>query len=325
MTVPATQIFQSLAAIPPGFGPTVAAAGNFDGVHMAHAAVIAAIQQQARAIGGKSVVITFEPHPTRILRPDVPLQLITPTPVKVARLAATGVDAVLVLPFTRDLSLLSPREFVEQVLVQKLHVAQMHEGFNFRFGNRAAGDTALLQELGRELGFGVTVYPEMRLRGETVSSTRIRELVREGRMERARTLLGRPFSIIANPGRGRGIGSRLVVPTINLARYDELVPKLGVYITRTRISNGDATERFDSVTNVGNRPTFGADSFAIETHLLNFHPLDLLPDTEVEITFLARIRDERRFDSPEELKAQILQDAAHAQRYLRLAHRIYGR
>ncbi len=315
-----TQIFHSIDAIPAGFGPSVASVGNFDGVHRAHAGVIAALREEATAMGGKSVVITFEPHPTRILRPDLPLHLITPTPDKIERLAATGVDAVLVLPFTRDLSLLSPREFVEQVLVEGLHVSQIDEGFNFRFGNRAAGDVNLLQEFGREFGFGVTIYPEMRLRGETVSSSRIRELIREGRVERARALLGRPFSIVANPGRGRGIGSKLVVPTINLARYEELVPKHGVYITRTRIRNGAATEWFESITNVGNRPTFGVDSFAIETHLLDFHEIELMPDTEVEIVFLAHVREERKFESPEALKEQIGRDVKKALRYLRLAH-----
>lgn len=317
------QIFHTLDQIPATFGPCVASAGNFDGVHRAHASVIAAIREQAHAIGGKSVVLTFEPHPTRILRPDVPLQLITPLPEKLNLLAQTGVDAVLLLPFTRDLSLLSPREFVEQILVEKLHVAQMHEGFNFRFGNRAAGDVATLRGLGQEFGFSLTVYPEMRWHGETVSSSRVRELVAEGRVERARALLGRPFSILANPGRGRGIGSKLVVPTINLARYQELVPCNGVYITRTRLANGFATpatsEWFHSITNVGNRPTFGEDSFAIETHLLDFREVDLFPNTIVEICFLSRLRDERKFDSPEALRAQIMRDATRAQRYLRLA------
>src|SRR5262249_28321590 len=155
--------------------------------------------------------------------------------------------------------------------------------------------------LGGEMGFQVVVYPEMRLRGEPVSSSHIRKLLGEGRVSRARHLLDRPFAILATPGRGRGYGSKYTVPTINLSRYQEMVPGDGVYITRTRVGQ----EVFDSVTNVGNRPTFGADSFAIETHLLNFHPIELAPDTEVELCFLERLRDEIKFPSVDALKLQI--------------------
>ena len=174
-----------------------------------------------------------------------------------------------------------------------------------------------MAELGRELGFETVPYPEMRLRGDPVSSSHIRKLLAEGRVGRARHLLGRSFSILSTPGRGRGYGSKYTVPTINLSRYEEMVPKDGVYITRTRV--GD--ECFDSVTNIGNRPTFGADSFAIETHLLNFHPLDLTPDTPVELFFLARIREEIKFPSVEALREQIARDVRRAQRYFHLMHR----
>jgi riboflavin kinase / FMN adenylyltransferase len=139
----------------------------------------------------------------------------------------------------------------------------------------------------------------------------------EGRVSRARHLLARPFAILGFPGRGRGLGSKYTVPTINLARYEELIPKDGVYITWTRVG----TERFDSVTNVGNRPTFGADSFAIESHLLNFHPIELTPESEVEICFLDRVRDEIKFPSVDALREQIARDVNQAQRYFRLFHR----
>ena len=143
------------------------------------------------------------------------------------------------------------------------------------------------------MGFEVHPYPEMKLRGESVSSSHIRKLLAAGNVSRARHLLGRAFSVLSTPGRGRGYGSKYTVPTINLSRYEELVPGDGVYITRTRV----ADECFDSVTNVGNRPTFGADSFAVETHLLNFHPIELSPETEVEIYFLNRLRSEIKFPS----------------------------
>ncbi len=169
------------------------------------------------------------------------------------------------------------------------------------------------------MGFEVHDYPEMRLRGEHVSSSHIRKLLSEWRVSRARHLLGRPFSILSFPGRGRGYGSKYTVPTINLVRYEELAPEDGVYITRIRIGSGRSpSECFDAVTNVGNRPTFGADSFAIESHLLNFHPIVLTADTEVELHFLQRLRDEIRFPSIDALRTQIGLDVGKAERYFRL-------
>jgi riboflavin kinase/FMN adenylyltransferase len=164
------------------------------------------------------------------------------------------------------------------------------------------------------MGFGVKVYPEMKLRGEPVSSSHIRKLLNQGGVSRARHLMGRPFSILSTAGRGRGYGSKYTVPTINLSRYEELIPADGVYITRTRVGE----ECFDSVTNVGNRPTFGADSFAVESHLLNFHAIALTPETEVEVYFLSRLRDEVKFPSIEALREQIGRDVKKARRYFQL-------
>jgi len=307
-------IFHTVEEVPASFGPTYLSVGNFDGVHRAHAHVLREIVARARINGGKSVAVTFEPHPARILKPDAGMKLLTPTPEKLRWLEGTGVDAVLLLPFGRDLSLMTPRQFAERILKKKLHAREVHEGFNFRFGHKAAGDVHMLAELGREMGFDVEVYPEMRLRGEAVSSSHIRKLLGEGRVSRARHLLARPFCILGNPGRGRGYGSKYTVPTINMARYEELVPKDGVYITRTRV----AGERFDSVTNVGTRPTFGNELFAIETHLLNFHPIELTPATEVEICFLERLRDEIKFPSVDALREQIARDVKKARRYFHL-------
>jgi len=311
------QIFRTLDEVPADFGPSLVTVGNFDGVHCAHAHVLREIVNRARHDGGKSVAVTFEPHPTRILRPESDLKLLTPTPEKLRLLAQTGVDAVLLLPFGRDLSLMTPRQFAERILKKKLHAREVHEGFNFRFGHKASGDTNLLSDLGREMGFEVKVYPEMTLRGESVSSSHIRKLLRAGRVSRARHLLSRPFCILGTPGRGRGYGSKYTVPTINLARYEELVPADGVYITCTRVG----AEVFESVTNVGNRPTFGAELFAIETHLLNFHPIELTPETEVEICFLDRLRDEIKFPSVDALREQIARDVKKSRRYFHLLAR----
>jgi len=316
----ALQVFHTLDDVPADFGPALVSVGNFDGVHRAHAHVLREIVTRARANGNKSVAVTFEPHPARILRPESGLKLLAPTAEKLRLLEATGVDSVLLLPFGRDLSLMTPRQFAERILKKKLHAREVHEGFNFRFGHKASGDMAMLAEFGREMGFEVKVYPEMKLRGESVSSSQIRKLLVNGRVSRARHLLARPFSILGTPVRGRGYGSKYTVPTINLARYEELVPKDGVYITWTRVG----TERFDSVTNVGNRPTFGAELFAIETHLLNFHPIDLTPETEVEICFLERLRDEIKFPSVEALREQIGRDVRKARRYFHLLRRAVG-
>jgi riboflavin kinase / FMN adenylyltransferase len=307
------KIFHKLDEVPSDFGPALVSVGNFDGVHRAHRHVIDEIVRRAKAEKAQTVVVTFEPHPVRILRPDHAFKLLTPLPEKLRLLESTGVDAVVLLPFSRDLSLMTPHQFVDEILKKQLHACEVHEGYNFHFGHKASGNIHVLRELGQEMGFGVHDYPEMRLRGEPVSSSHIRKLLCEGRVSRARHLLARPFSILSTAGRGRGYGSKYTVPTINLARYEELVPKDGVYITRTRV--GD--ECFDSVTNVGNRPTFGADSFAIESHLLNFHPLELSAETEVELYFLDRLRDEIKFPSVEALKEQIGRDVRKAQRYLR--------
>src|SRR5579864_121305 len=309
------QIFRKLADVPADFGPTIVSVGNFDGVHRAHQTVLRDIAERARQSGTRSVAVTFEPHPIRILRPDSGLKLLTPTPEKLHLLASTGIDAVLFLPFGRDLSLLSPRRFAEEILKKNLHVCEVHEGYNFHFGHKASGDVKMLADFGREMGFTVKIFDQMTLRGEAVSSSQIRRLLQTGKVSRARHLLGRPFAILSTPGRGRGYGSKYTVPTINLSRYEELVPQDGVYITRTRVG----LECFDSVTNVGNRPTFGTDSFAVETHLLNFHPLELTPETEVEIHFLQRLRDEIKFRSVEALRDQIGKDVRKARRYFRLS------
>jgi len=307
--------YYKLEDVPPSTSATVVSVGNFDGVHRAHQHVIGEIVRRARELRATSVVVTFSPHPLRILRPDLAPKLITPLEIKLRLLAETGLDGALVLPFTRDLSLQTPRQFVENILVRGLHAREVHEGYNFRFGHRAQGHVQDLVEFGHELGFDVKSYPEMSIRGESVSSSRIRQLLLEGQVGRARHLLGRPFSIVSTAGRGRGYGSKYTVPTINLSRYDELVPQDGVYITRTRV--GD--ECFDSVTNCGNRPTFGNESFAIESHLLNFHPLEVTAQTQVEITFLKRLRGEIRFPSVQALKEQIGADVRRATRYFRLA------
>ncbi len=309
------KIFRALEEVPVDFGPTVASVGNFDGVHCGHQHVIREMVRRAKETGSKAVAVTFDPHPLRILRPDVAPKLITPQPMKEKLLAEAGLDALLVIPFTRDFSMTTAEDFARNILAGLLRAREVHEGENFHFGHKAQGTPQRLQDFGKQLGFAVKLYPVMMLRGSPVSSSHIRELLSLGKVARARRLLGRIFSIVAFPGRGRGYGHKYTVPTINLSRYDEMVPGNGVYVTRTRVGE----EVFDSVTNVGNRPTFGDDSFAIETHLLNFHPLEVTAQTEVEISFLQWRRQEMKFPSVEALREQIGHDVRRARRYFHLS------
>jgi riboflavin kinase/FMN adenylyltransferase len=318
-------IFPNLAALPPDFGPVVATIGNFDGVHRGHTWVIDQVIARARLLGLRSLAITFDPHPIRVLRPDAPHALITPTPEKLDLLAQTGIDATLLIPFTPELSRLSAYDFAKNILADACCVQEVHEGENFRFGFQAEAGIDGLESLGRELGFSVRAYAPHILRGAPVSSSRIRTLIAEGRLSQARALLGRPFALKSTPASGRGYGTRYTVPTINLAPYEELLPAKGVYVTLVRVGEGAPAETFHAVTNVGNRPTFGAVapgevSFTVESHLLDFHPLALSESTPLELTFLHRLRPEIRWPSPEALREQIGRDVAKANRFFTLAH-----
>ena len=307
-------IFRGVEEIPADFGPAVVAIGNFDGVHLGHREILAGAVKEAHELGARAVALTFDPHPEQVLRPASAPRLITPAPERLRLLTATGVDAVLVLRFDRTLAAVQAREFVRSVLVGALKARGVHEGRSFRFGHGARAGVAELTAFGEEFGFNVRVHDAVRVHGLEVSSSAIRALVAEGDVRRARWMLGRPFAVRSKPARGRGIGTKLLVPTVNLAPYDELLPALGVYVTRLCV-NGCS---FRAVTNVGNRPTFGDASFAVESYILDFEPMDLEDQTPLELEFLMRLRGEIKWPSPEALKAQIMNDAARAKRYFRL-------
>ena len=309
------KIYRGIEQLPPDFGPVVATIGNFDGVHRGHRMVIEEVIARAAMLGAGSLAITFDPHPAQVLRPQAGLKLITPVKRKLELLAETGIDATLVLPFTVALSHMSARDFAANVLVGKAKVIEVHEGENFRFGFNAEAGIDGLEVLGRELGFAVKSYAPRSLRGAPVSSSRIRTLIANGEMNQARALLGRPFAVDSTPAHGRGFGTKYAVPTINLAPYESLLPANGVYCTTLAV-NGEV---FRAVTNVGNRPTFGEDSFAVESYLLDFHPLDLQADTPLCQTFYKRLRGEKKWPSPEALKAQIGLDVRRAERFFALA------
>ena len=310
-------IARSLAELGPAI-PSVVTIGNFDGVHVGHQTVIAAVNERARALHARSVVLTFDPHPSHVLHTGPRTQLITPLRRKLELLAATGIDLALVLPFTEELRILTARQFAEQVLCNALKTLEIHEGESFRFGHRAEADVQGLTRLGQELCFSVKTYQPVLKRGAPVSSSRIRALIAGGDVRQARSLLGRPFSVDSTPASGRGYGTRYAVPTVNLAPYPELLPTHGVYVTTLCIGKGQDRRVFRGVTNAGNRPTFGADSYAVESHLFNFEPLELTPETPLRLSFLQRLRGEQRFASPEALKAQIARDVQGAQRYFTL-------
>jgi riboflavin kinase/FMN adenylyltransferase len=309
-----TAVYRGIEEIPADFGPSVAAIGNFDGVHRGHQQILGAVVSEARRRAMKAVAVTFDPHPDKFLRPEDAPRLLTPMEHRLSLLAAAGLDATVVLRFDETLARLCAREFVQTVLVDALHVQGLHEGGNFRFGHRAEAGVRELAEFGAEFGFGVMVHAAVHVHGLEVSSSATRALVAAGDMKRARWMLGRPFAVRSTQKRDRGVGSKLLVPTVNLAAYDGLLPAFGVYVTRLTIG----TRCFQAVTNVGNRPTFEGAGFSVETHILDFEPVEMDETTPLELEFLMRLRAEMQWPSPEALKAQIFKDVGRAMRYFRL-------
>ena len=312
------QIAYTLAELTQLAGPSVATIGNFDGVHRGHRMVIRQLVERAHALNARSVAVTFDPHPSRVLHPERNLKLITPLAEKLDLLGQTGLDLILVLPFTEDLRHWTARHFAEVILRDTLHAIEVHEGETFRFGYDAEAGIESLTVLGHDLGFTVQASQPLIARGAAISSSRVRKVISAGRLDEARALLGRSFAVRSTPAHGRGYGTLYTVPTINLAPYADLLPAHGVYITTLKVGEGPSAKLFRGVTNAGNRPTFGADSFAVETHLLNFEPIALTESTPLEMTFLHRLREERRFESPEALRAQIGIDVRKTQRFFAL-------
>jgi len=263
------KIYRSLSELPPEATRSVVTIGNFDGVHCGHRAVIASVLARAKALGVQSIAVTFDPHPAKLLRPDKAPKLLTPTPIKLDLLAQTGLDATLVLPFTEELRHWTAEQFARTVLSEALGAVEVHEGEEFRFGYDRQGGMASLADLGKLLGFTAAPHQPVMARGGAISSSRIRALLardlvtRPQALAEARNLLGRPFSVHSTPAHGRGFGTKYAVPTINLAAYDALLPANGVYVTTLRIGSGEGSRLFRGVTNAGNRPTFGEDSFAV--------------------------------------------------------------
>lgn len=299
---------------------SVVTVGNFDGVHLGHQKLFRRVVERARAAESVAAALTFDPHPSQILAPERAPKLLTPLPEKERLIEATGIDLLWALAFTLDLSRMPPAQFVEDVLVRDLRARAVVVGPNFRFGHRHAGDDRLLVELGRKHGFEVEIAGALMVRRQMVSSTRVRELAELGRVHLAGRLLGRPFSVSGPIVRGLGIGKEQTVPTLNLAHVDKRIdgqaprqiPKPGVYVTRTRVAGAE----HQSVTNIGHKPTFGEHELTIESFLLDYRG-GRIEAEEMEIQFLHRLRDERKFPDAAALKSQIVQDAGRALTFFR--------
>lgn len=296
--------FHALSEIPADFDPSVVTIGNFDGVHTGHREILRRVATLASERDLVPVVLTFDPHPAQVLAPHRAPKLISTIPQRLRRMEAQGIQAALLLPFSMDIARLSPEEFARDVLAGTLHARIVIVGEDFRFGHKQAGDIATLRTLGEKLGFEVESAGAILRRGERISSTAIRKLVEAGKVSRACRMLGEPFALEGPVVKGHGIGKKQTVPTLNLQPENELLPRNGVYVTRT---NG-----MRSVTNVGYRPTFDGHELTIETFLLD--PLPDPPPDRIEVAFLWYIREEKKFDTPELLRAQIMKDVAVANR-----------
>jgi riboflavin kinase / FMN adenylyltransferase len=286
--------------------PTVVTIGNFDGVHVGHQKILRGVIERARSMDAVSAVLTFFPHPARVLRPDVAPGLLETLPQRLSEFEALRIDATLALKFDLELAQASAEEFARRFLVETLQAQAVLVGANFRFGHRQAGDVRLLEELGRENGFAVEIVEPVLVDGQIVSSSAIRAAVREGRVEEAQRMLGRPFALMGEIRSGTGMGRKLVVPTLNLATQQETLPKNGVYATEV-VALGTC---YQAVTNVGVRPTFNGQQLAIESHLFDF--AETITSGPMAVKFLARLRDEQKFSGPEALREQILRDVARA-------------
>jgi riboflavin kinase / FMN adenylyltransferase len=289
----------------------VLSVGNFDGLHLGHQKILRQVIENAQAQRAIAGVITFDPHPLKVLRPGQAPPMVETIGQRLERFAATGLDAALVLRFDRALAALSPEEFVRGVLVEELKTAVVLVGQNFRFGHKQAGNVETLTDLGRRFGFAVHIVDPVVIDGEFVSSTGVRNAVAEGRVAHAARLLGRPFALTGDIVCGAGRGSTVLFPTLNLAPEQELLPKVGVYATETRLDG----RLYRSATNVGFRPTFDGTLLSVESHLFDFS--QEVAKGRLEVRFWERLRDERKFSGPAELRAQIAADLRETRDYFR--------
>lgn len=292
--------------------------GNFDGLHLGHRTMLKTVIERAHDLSGEAVVYTFEPHPRKVLYPERAPRLLTTFDQKRVLLEEIGVDVLIAEPFDRDFARVTPDQFVREYIHRRIRPLEVYVGYDFHYGRDREGSMRLLTQTGPRLGFAVTIIPEVTVGGRDVSSTRIRDLLAEGRVEEAAELLARPFAVRGRvvPGdrRGRSIG----FPTANLRAENEVLPAAGVYAGELQVlDDGDPPKgaRFPAVLNVGVRPTFrDGQGFLAEAHLLDWSG-DLY-GRQVEIDFRHRLRGERKFPGVDALREQIALDAEEARRRL---------
>jgi len=285
------------------FSRTVVTIGNFDGVHLGHRAILGRVVQRARELKGRAVAVTFEPHPLKVLRPGLELPLLTTGAQKLKLLAGAGLEAVVVLPFTPEFAQLPARDFVQEYFCRRLKVREVVVGHDYAFGRGREGNIDLLKEMGRSHGFTVQVVWAVEAEGAVVSSSLIRALLRLGKVDAANRLLGRPYAVVGQVYQGHGRGAKLLgVPTANLRPENELLPASGIYAVWVR----RGAETLPGVANIGTCPTFDDAELSLEVHILDFHG-DLYGE-DLEVEFVGRLREERRFPSIEALAAQIRAD-----------------
>ncbi|HZI17961.1 MAG TPA: bifunctional riboflavin kinase/FAD synthetase [Pyrinomonadaceae bacterium] len=290
--------------------PTVLTLGVFDGLHLGHQLIVRTAVERARRIEAAPTVITFDPHPRAVLHPESAPPLLQTLDQKVEALGVLGVEQVIVVRFDREFASVGAGEFLRDVVRERLQAREVYLGSGFAFGRGREGDIDLLRKASGELGFFADEVPEVRLRGQRISSSRVRRLLAEGRVNLARRMLGRPYGVEGRVVRGAERGRTLGFPTANLQPQNRVIPRRGVYVTATLIEGSWRR----SVTNVGSRPTFESEAEpSVETYVMDWRG-DLYGDV-VRVRFLRRLRDERRFASIEELKAQIERDAARARNY----------
>ena len=307
------RVFHSLEEARGAAGPAAVTIGNFDGVHRGHQTLFAEVEDAGRANGWASTALTFAPHPARILKPERAPRLLSTLEQRLGWMREAGLDQAVVLPFTRELSELEPEAFVRQILVDALDTRLVVVGDNFRFGKGASGDIDALQEMGRRFGFETSIVGGLSVRGVPVSSSEIRSLIEAGRVSWACRLLGRPYGLSGEVVAGHGVGHKQTVPTLNLKTAAEILPARGVYVTS--VWDLEDGRGWESVTNIGFRPTFGGQELSIESFVLSSFAEP--SPKRIRVEFHRRLREERAFPDATALKAQIMLDVTRAQAWHR--------
>ena len=305
------QIIDDLHTIEEPLKNPVLTIGNFDGVHRGHLALFEKVRERARAIGGQSAVMTFQPHPIKMMKPGNGPLLITPTRQKIDLIGKAGIDVLICVPFTREFASVSAEDFVKEILVRRIGIKEIVVGYDYAFGRNREGDIPLLRRMGEKLGFLVHLVGPIHVDQTLVSSTSIRRLVQEGKLSEAKRLLGRDYQVEGTVVKGHQRGGRLLgFPTANLKPEDELLPKTGVYAVTVMIDD----KTYQGVTNVGYNPTFHDKALTVETHVLDYSG-DLV-GKKIKINFLTRLRGERSFQDIRELSEQIAKDVKDARTVL---------